>query len=112
MEHDVLLPGDELAGSELRDDTAIEAALFEQVEPSEVRVRITQPRPADEALDLGVGERGVGVVDGELHPLFEHNPQREGVVLNLERVDERGDPHLAEFALGLGVEPAHRVPPA
>ena len=112
LEDDVHVPGNELAGAELRDHPAVQAALFEHVDAAEVRVRVTQTRPADQALDLGVGERGVGVVDGELDPFLEHQPQGEGVVLNVERVDQGGDAHLSQLPLRLRIEPAHRVPPA
>ena len=112
LEHHVLLPADELAGPELRDHTPVEAALFEQVDPAQVRVRVSEPRPPDEALDFRVGERGVGVVDGELDALFEHHPHREGIVLDVDRVDQGGDAHLPQLPFRLGVEPAHRVPPA
>ena len=86
--------------------------MFEHVDAAEVRVRVAEPGAADEAFDFGVGERGVGVVDGELDPLLEHQPDREALVLDVERVDEGGDAHLSQLPLRLGVEPAHRVPPA
>ena len=112
MEHDVLLPGDELAGPELRDHTAVQAALFEHVDPAEVRVRVAESGAADESFDLAVGERGVGVVDGELDAFLEHHPEGEGVVLDVEGVDQGRGAHLPQLALGLGVEAAHRDPPA
>lgn len=54
----------------MRDHASVEPALFEHVEAAEVRVRVAEPGAADEAFDFGVGERGVGVVDGELDPLL------------------------------------------
>lgn len=41
-------------------------------------------------------ERGVSVVDGELDPLLEHHPQDEGVVLNVDHVDQGGNSHLTK----------------
>ena len=54
LEHDVHVPADELAGGELRDHPAIQAALFEQVDPTQVRVRVAESCPADEAFDLSL----------------------------------------------------------
>lgn len=62
--------------------------MFEQGEATQVRVGVAQPGPADKALDLAVGEGGVGVVDGELDAFFEDHAQGEGVVLGFDRVDQ------------------------
>ena len=94
------------------DHPAVQATLFDQVEAAEVGVRVTQPRPADQAFDLAVGEGGVGVVDGELDAFFEHHPEGEGVVLGFQGVDQAGGADLAELAFGLGIDPGHREPPA
>lgn len=94
------------------DHAAVEAALFEEVEAAEVGVGVAESGAADESFDLAVGERGVGVVDGEFDAFFEHHAEGEGVVLDGEGVDQRRGAHLPQLALGFGVEAAHRDPPA
>jgi hypothetical protein len=42
VEDDVLLPGDERAGAELGQQLPVEAALVEQVDAPQIRVRIPQ----------------------------------------------------------------------
>ena len=46
---------------------------------------------------------------GEL-PVFDGEQVED--VLDVDRVDQGGDAHLPQLPFRLGVEPAHRVPPA
>ena len=86
MEHDVARVGDELAGAQLGDHASVQASGFDQGHPAQVRVGIPQSGAADQAVYLGVGERGVGVVDGQRDAFFERHAQCQGVVLGLEGV--------------------------
>jgi len=49
MKDNVLLPGDERAGAELGKQLPVEAALVEQVDAPQVRVRVTQRHTPDQA---------------------------------------------------------------
>ena len=89
----------------------VQAPFLDQVQATQVRVRVTQSGPPDQALDLGVGERGVGLVHDQLDPVLERHPQHQGLVLGLDRLQQRGRAHLAQLPLGLDIDPGHRAPP-
>ena len=51
------------------------------------------------------------IINSELQTLRERHPNRDDVVLHLERVGQRPDPHLAEFVLGIGIDQRHLFSP-
>ncbi|MDZ4233512.1 MAG: hypothetical protein U1C73_07070 [Dietzia sp.] len=51
----------------------------------------------------------VGVVDDQLQPLAEAHADHVVVVLRFERLEQWLGAHLAELALGLGIDAAHRA---
>ena len=94
------------------DHRPVQAALLDQIDPAQVGVRVAQPGPADQPLDLDVVERGVGVIDDELDTFGERHAQSERIVVGLEGLDQRRSAHLAELAFGLRIDDRHRGPPA
>ena len=114
LEHDVLLAGDELAGAQMGQQAAVQPSFLKQVDPAQVSVRVTQTGASDQAGDLGVGERRVGLIDSHPEPVLERQPGRDHWVLGVDRSQQVGGVHLTQLAFGLDVQQrgAHRVPPA
>jgi hypothetical protein len=112
LEDNVLLPGHERAGAELAQQRPVKTSLVKEVDAAQVSVRVTQPRPPDQAGDFGMGERRVGVIDDQPETIFERQADAQGLVLGIDGLQQLARVHLPQFAFGFRVQAAHRVPPA
>ena len=104
LERDVQTLAEVAAGVEPGDHATVEPALLGEVDGAQVGLGMTQPGPFDQPLDLRVGVSAVRVVDREPDHLGMVQGRDGPFVETLERFEQSGRVHLAQFAFGLGID--------
>src|SRR5699024_12857848 len=83
LEHIALLTIDERTCAQLGKDMAVQSTFIDSIHSPQIRLRVTQPSPSDQALDLGMVERRVSFIDDQPQPVIEAHSQHQALVFTV-----------------------------